>query len=877
MDIHMIAKKIDTHLKKSQWSQAIAICQKTLEQAPNNVQLHCWLGQAYTGLGEYEQALSIYRKACQLQPSSAGVYGELGQLYHQMQQWSQAIACYQKALSINPDWAELHYNLSLIFYELGDWQGALDQVQEAIRLKPDGVNSRCNLAFLYSRMGKRADAIEVYRQVIAAHPDRISVYNNLADLLFQSKDYTESIEICRQGIKVSPDPKLLGNLGQAYLATNNLGEAIQCFEQAIELDRTSSFAHHNLGRIWYRFDDYRKAKQFFAKTVELLPNNAEALNDFGTVSFDLGEWEEAFSAFRSGIALQPEFVDYYCRQDLREPSQNERERSQSVCRDFLKSLVEENKTAAILNRLAEVYRNQAEISFSYGALARAETFFQKAIRIQPQRKELYSQLGNCLEKQGRSDAAVAIYSMAKLLRSQEWQQSSPLSLLSKKSAANLTKNRQQTFRVNSKITKSPLKGIYANTENWVIASQSAEVELFPVSLQFSNPELHEPVIPQPSSSTAKVDDCGGVTCRSCMSRLIDAFQPSQLGPQVYKCNPPAFELFSTFPRFVVVIPRGKAWIAPQKNDWLICKEIAITTEDGYLLGDISRFYPWYLPGCTRHDLGQHPIFEMSKLPAAQDLDGTVAVLSGLSGHIYYHWMMDVLPRIGLLSQADFDIDSIDWFVINSLDKPFQKETLKALGIPQEKLIQSDIIPHIQADKLVVPSFPGELDWVPKHTIEFLRHHFLETSTLQADKHIYPKKIYISRAHAQYRRLVNEEQVVELLRGYGFQAVYLEQLTVAEQAKMFSVAEAIVAPHGAGLTNLVFCQAAAKVIEIFSPDYLRTDYWMVSQQLSLEHYYVVGRPFEVRFIASLMYESPLTEDILVDLDSLRAAIYAGNMQ
>ena len=188
-----------------------------------------------------------------------------------------------------------------------------------------------------------------------------------------------------------------------------------------------------------------------------------------------------------------------------------------------------------------------------------------------------------------------------------------------------------------------------------------------------------------------------------------------------------------------------------------------------------------------------------------------------------------------------------------------------MGIPETKILPSDLHSHIQATELIVPSFPGELDWVPPGTIEFLRQTFLpEISSIQKN---YGEKIYISRARAKNRQIINESEVIELLSQWGFQTIYLEEISVLEQVAAFANAKTIVAPHGSGLTNLVFCSPDTKVIELFSPNYVRTDYWIISQQLKLQHYYSIGENFDCLSIRQLMYQNSLTEDILVNLKAL----------
>ncbi|OZH55086.1 hypothetical protein AFK68_06815 [Hydrocoleum sp. CS-953] len=93
------------------------------------------------------------------------------------------------------------------------------------------------------------------------------------------------------------------------------------------------------------------------------------------------------------------------------------------------------------------------------------------------------------------------------------------------------------------------------------------------------------------------------------------------------------------------------------------------------------------------------------------------------------------------------------------------------------------------------------------------------------------------------------------------------MSLENQIATFAHAKIIVAPHGSGLTNIVFCNPGTKVIELFSPHYLRYYYWHISQLLGLEHYFLIGETFSCYPIRNIMYESSLVEDILVNLDSL----------
>lgn len=88
------------------------------------------------------------------------------------------------------------------------------------------------------------------------------------------------------------------------------------------------------------------------------------------------------------------------------------------------------------------------------------------------------------------------------------------------------------------------------------------------------------------------------------------------------------------------------------------------------------------------------------------------------------------------------------------------------------------------------------------------------------------------------------------------------MSVAEQAVLLASAEFVIAPHGAGLTNLVFCSPGTKVLEIFAPDYLAKHYWIVSNVCGLKHYYLLGEQLAEKYPSK-----PINKDIFFNLEKL----------
>jgi capsular polysaccharide biosynthesis protein len=308
-------------------------------------------------------------------------------------------------------------------------------------------------------------------------------------------------------------------------------------------------------------------------------------------------------------------------------------------------------------------------------------------------------------------------------------------------------------------------------------------------------------------------------------------------------------------------------MTPYQSDWMVTNSVTILTADHYLLADVSREYPGQLPNCTRSHSTYHRLIDRAHGAKPEAITGNIAVLAGLSGHNYFHWMVDVLPRLELLRQSGIQFAEIDRFWINEVRSPFQQATLDHLGIPAAKWLSADRHPAITADRLTVPSFPSHLGWAEAWVLNFLRQQFLPI----ASSHPCHERIYISRNQANHRRLLNEAAVIERLQSIGFVVVEPEHLSFSEQIALFSQAKVIVAPHGGGLTNLIFASPGTIVIEFMTRSYMRHYYWQISQQLQLQHFVAIGEPFTCPPIYALMYPSPLMEDIWLDLATLEKVL------
>ena len=91
--------------------------------------------------------------------------------------------------------------------------------------------------------------------------------------------------------------------------------------------------------------------------------------------------------------------------------------------------------------------------------------------------------------------------------------------------------------------------------------------------------------------------------------------------------------------------------------------------------------------------------------------------------------------------------------------------------------------------------------------------------------------------------MNEDMLIPVLEGHGFEIIETEDMSVAEQVRLFSEAESIVAPHGAGQTNMLFASASCKNLELLEPRWASDGhayvFWALAETLGQRFRYVVA--------------------------------------
>lgn len=316
-----------------------------------------------------------------------------------------------------------------------------------------------------------------------------------------------------------------------------------------------------------------------------------------------------------------------------------------------------------------------------------------------------------------------------------------------------------------------------------------------------------------------------------------------------------FETTSSAPR-VDIVPRVAVVELPRAR--VLGSSRAVITEANALIVELSRY--WGTTRASEHPLHLHPF-----TGPPVELEGRIGVLAGRGDDSYYHFLVEILPRVELLARCD-EFAPIDrWYA--PMSARWQRDLLEAFGVPAERIVDSDAVSHVRGDVLVIPTFPDDVNrQAPPWVVAYLRKRLLADDV----EPIPGRRLYVSRGNQPNTRCVrNERDVLEMLKAEGFSSVDPASFPLDEEIRMFAEAEWIVAPHGASLANLLFASPAASVVELFAPGYVECSYWKLAGHVGMNYRYLLGEGHMPR--SGRM--TRVSSDITVNVDKLRRIVRA----
>jgi hypothetical protein len=313
------------------------------------------------------------------------------------------------------------------------------------------------------------------------------------------------------------------------------------------------------------------------------------------------------------------------------------------------------------------------------------------------------------------------------------------------------------------------------------------------------------------------------------------------------------------------IPGGSIWVQRHTNPWHLSHGVGCVDANDAPLLPLCRLYPWPWAPCphTESIAGaslKRLLHHRASLGGPQRLAGVVLAVADLSAELYFHWLLETLPRLGRAWQHLQATTTPDWVWHNGTNHPRTHEACQRLGIPPERIIHADSHPWIQAETLLVPPFcpfgaadSDQLTWLDS---------FWADPALP-DRAMSPTRHYLPRGLTNRRALLGEPNWIRQWQQYWPDLqLQASGSSCALQLAALSSAELVIAPHGGGMTNLLTMPPHCEVVELVNPAYQPPYFNSLINRGQSRHRLLTGLPTPLP-LQELLYEGPSSYPIELD--------------
>ncbi len=199
-------------------------------------------------------------------------------------------------------------------------------------------------------------------------------------------------------------------------------------------------------------------------------------------------------------------------------------------------------------------------------------------------------------------------------------------------------------------------------------------------------------------------------------------------------------------------------------------------------------------------------------------------------HNFFHWLIEILPRLQLYEQLP-GLQQLPLIVPKSSAR-YVKESLELVGYRDRVQFLDDGVYQFKRLHLLsrlaktCDGSPIALKW-------------LNQAIPSSPNSPRNRRLYISRRDAKIRFLTNENDAQTVLSDFGFETIVMSDYSLADQIELFRQAEIIVGNHGAAFAHLAFAHPGTKFIEFFEQGHFSHCYYRICSLRNLQYGFLVG--------------------------------------
>jgi superkiller protein 3 len=308
---------------------------------PKNPTYHFKKAKELRAKGSFKGAIVEFYSGLEYSPASAESYEAIGDIYKVLQNEERSVKAYSKAITLNSSNLQLLVKAGVTFEKANYVDNAVKAYNQATAIDP-----------------KNQDALNALQRIwenqIKINPRNAAAHANLGTVLQKKGDFPGAMAQYNAAELIDPNNILVRlNLGTLYQAKGDTQTAIRAYDTILHVDPRNVLAHYYKALALKQNKDFTNATKELNTVLQIDPKN------------DLAKKELVALSQEAGINI-PQATN------------------------IIKDLANQDTNNA------KAQYDVAYEAHSKGNLDEAITFYKKAIALDPQMKDAYTNLGAAL-------------------------------------------------------------------------------------------------------------------------------------------------------------------------------------------------------------------------------------------------------------------------------------------------------------------------------------------------------------------------------------------------------------------------------------------------------------------------------------------------
>lgn len=200
--------------------------------------------------GLYPEAEERYRVLLRYNPLNPALLNSLGTVLARQGRQTEAVGYYGKALSLCPDLTEARFNLANSLAALDDLHEAVRLLQQVVEREPSWWQAWFSLGHCRRQSGDRQGALNCFEQVVALQPDNAGAWVALGKLFVEKRAFDDALRCYSRAVEREPENMhLLNEKGLLLHELEQLDQAERCFQAVLDQGSCQAAVLNNLGNV----------------------------------------------------------------------------------------------------------------------------------------------------------------------------------------------------------------------------------------------------------------------------------------------------------------------------------------------------------------------------------------------------------------------------------------------------------------------------------------------------------------------------------------------------------------------------------------------------------------------------------------------------